>query len=181
MTARTAPTPPAADDPAFRAWLRTLADDLDLDLDRVDNSGAPGRLAFFRDTFSYNGAVPAPYFVPLLAEHRRIHAERVVTALLVGVYGDTGRTLDVPVHYEWPGEQEPAGRLTVGHETVHGIDPADIALEAAEGVQCLLADRDRLVWPLCPDHRVGVHATPTPTGPAWVCAAGAHVVDRLPD
>ncbi|MGW2304546.1 hypothetical protein [Streptomyces sp. NPDC001809] len=179
---------PAPDDPAFLAWLRMLSHDLDLDLgldldpafDVEGNGGSPGGLAFLRAAFADNGAVPAAFFAPLVDEHRRIHAERVVAALLARARRDTGRALDVPVRHEWSDVPDGIGRVSVGHEIVGGLDPVDIAVSAAEGVQCQLADRERLVWPLCPDHRTGPHAARTPEGAAWVCSVTGHVVASVP-
>ncbi|WP_328940478.1 hypothetical protein OG259_01385 [Streptomyces sp. NBC_00250] len=162
------------DDPAFRAWLRELSRALDRDFE--EDLGSPGGLGFLRSAFTHNGAVPAPYFAPVVDEHRRIHAERIVTVLLAQAHRDTGRAFEVPVRHEWSDERAAIGQVTVGHETVWGLDPVDIAVEAAEGVQCHLADRERVVWPLCPAHRTGPHATRTPTGAAWVCSVTAHVV-----
>ncbi|MEK9518479.1 hypothetical protein MIU24_03535 [Streptomyces venezuelae] len=191
---------PAPDDPAFLAWLRMLAYDLGLDLDLCLGPGldigrdfdpaldieaeaacgSPGGLAFLRAAFADNGAAPAPFFAPLVDEHRRIHAERVVAALLARARQDTGRALDVPVRHEWSDVPDGIGRVSVGHEIVNGLDPVDIAVSAAEGVQCHLAERERLVWPLCPDHRTGPHATRTPEGAAWVCSVTGHVVAPVP-
>ncbi|MFE6709560.1 hypothetical protein [Streptomyces sp. NPDC057695] len=187
---------PAPDDPAFLAWLRMLSHDLDLDLglgpgpdvgrdfdpalDIEAEGGSPGGLAFLRAAFADNGAVPAPFFAPLVDEHRRIHAERVVAGLLARARRDTGRALDVPVRHEWSDVPDGIGRVFVGHEIVGGLDPVDIAVSAAEGVQCHLAERERLVWPLCPDHRTGPHAARTPEGAAWVCSVTGHVVAPVP-
>ncbi|MGW1929708.1 hypothetical protein [Streptomyces sp. NPDC001919] len=169
---------PASDDPAFLAWLRSLSHALDLDAEA--ELGSPGGRAFLRTGFAENGAVPAALFAPLVDEHRRIHAERVVAALLARARRDTGRPLDVPVRHEWSDAPGGIGRVSVGHETVGGLDPVDIAVSAAEGVQCHLADRELLVWPLCPDHRTGPHAARTPEGAAWVCSVTGHVVAPLP-
>ncbi|MFH8574629.1 hypothetical protein OHB11_02200 [Streptomyces zaomyceticus] len=177
---------PSPDDPAFRDWLRSLSEILDIALDAdigtvlETDLGAPDTLAFLRTAFARNGAMPTLYFAEFLGEHRRTHAERAVTALLGQVRRDTGRAFDIPVRYEWPAEREATGQVTVGHEPIHGIGAVGIAVEAAEGVQCHLADRDRLVWPLCPTHRTGTRATRTAAGAAWVCRAGAHVVASLP-
>ncbi|WP_338491114.1 hypothetical protein [Streptomyces sp. SJL17-4] len=177
---RTHPEAPLThpDDPAFRAWLQTLSHAVGHDFE--EELASPGGRAFLRTTFTDNGAVPAPCFAPLVDEHRRVHAERVVTALLARAHRDTGRTFDVPVRYEWSDDRDGIGRVSVGHETVDALDPVDIAVTAAEGLQCHLADRELLVWPLCPDHRTGPHATRTPTGAAWVCSVTGHVVAPLP-
>ncbi|WP_335939513.1 hypothetical protein [Streptomyces sp. PTD5-9] len=168
----------AADDPAFRAWLRVLSDELDTDL--ADYLDSPEVLGFLWATFTRNGATPAARFAPLLCTHRRVLADRTVAALLAQVRRDTGRALDVPVFCEPPSGREPTGRLAVGNERVRGVDPVDISVETAEGVQCFLADRDHLVWPLCPDHGVAPHATRTPAGAAWFCSVTSHVVGLLP-
>jgi hypothetical protein len=175
----TAHISPAADDPAFRTWLRALSDEIDAEFEA--HLDAPEALDLLWTTFTHNGAMPAARFAPILGAHRREHAERTVTALLARVRRDTGRVLDVPVFSEPPSAREPAGCLTVGHERVRGVDPVDITLEAAEGVQCFLADRDRLVWPLCPDHHTAPHPARTPAGASWVCYVTSHPVAMLPD
>lgn len=162
----------------FLAWLGMLSDELDLDL--ADHLGSPEVRGFLRGAYDRNGAMSAPYFAPLLAAHRRELAERTVTALLARAREETGRAVDVPVFDEPPSDREPTGSLTVGHERIRGIDPVDIAVETAEGVQTYLADRHRAVWPLCPTHRVAPHPARTVTGGAWVCSVGAHVVEPLP-
>ncbi|MFE0644108.1 hypothetical protein ACFW2Y_21215 [Streptomyces sp. NPDC058877] len=168
----------AADDPAFRAWLRSLADDLGIDLE--DHLGSPELLDFLWTTFTHNGSMHPARFAPLLGAYRQEHAKRTVAALLAEVHHDTGRTLDVPVLYEPPSERELTGHLAVGHERVRGVDPVDITVEAAEGVQCFLADTDRLIWPLCPDHHVAPHPARTSAGGAWVCSVTSHLVGTLP-
>ncbi|MEV7864165.1 hypothetical protein AB0O86_36720 [Streptomyces hirsutus] len=167
----------APDDGPFRSWLRALSEELGTELeDFLDSEEV---LAFLRSAFTRNGSMPAPYFVPLLCAHRQALAQRTVDALITQVRRDTGRRVEVPVHYETPSVREPEGAVRVGHEPVHGIDPVDIRIESAEGVQCLLADRDRLVWPLCPDHRVGLHAARTPSGATWVCSVTRHAVASI--
>ncbi|MBQ0830226.1 hypothetical protein [Streptomyces tagetis] len=169
---------PTADDPAFRAWLQVLSDELDTDI--AGRLGSPEVFAFLRTTFARNGAMPAAHFAPLLSTHRRVLAERTVTALLEQVRQDTGRVFVVPVFCEPPHGREPTGLLTIGNERVRGVDPIDISVETAEGVQCLLADRDRLLWPLCPDHGTAPHTTRTPAGATWLCSVTSHVVRPLP-
>ncbi|MEW1610638.1 MULTISPECIES: hypothetical protein [unclassified Streptomyces] len=166
--------PPDLEDPAFRTWLRTLSEGLDTDPAGVRES--QDALAFLWAVFVENGAMPPSYFAPLLGAHRQAHAQQAVTALLAEVHDETGRAYDVSVRYSPPGEREPEGVVRVGSEAVHGIDPSDIHTEAAEGVQCLLADRDRLVWPLCPVHHVGLHATRTASGSVWACSVNRHTV-----
>ncbi|MBD0710268.1 MULTISPECIES: hypothetical protein [unclassified Streptomyces] len=170
---------PTADDPAFLGRLRSVSEELATDL--TEELGAPRVLAFLWTTFLRNGDLPTAYFLPLLVRFREESAERTVAALLARIRAETGRTFAVPVSYEPPDEHEPLGRLSAGHEAVWGLDPVDIAVCAAEGVQCLLADRDRFLWPLCPDHRVVPHATRTPGGAAWVCSVTSHVVAPIPD
>lgn len=170
-------TPSGREDEAFRAWLRTLAEGLTTDPeDALDSQGA---LAFLWAVFGENGAMPPSYFAPLLGAHRQAHAQRAVTVLLKEIHGETGRWVDVPVRCSPPTEREPEGVVRVGSEAVHGIDPSDIHAEAAEGLQCLLADRDRLIWPLCPDHSVGLHATRAVSGAVWVCSVDDHTVRRI--
>ncbi|OKJ63622.1 hypothetical protein AMK27_12300 [Streptomyces sp. CB02009] len=166
------------DDPAFRAWLRALSHAFDHDFE--EDLGSPGGRAFLLAAFTDNGAVPAPHFAPLVDEYRRVHAERVVAALLARARRDTGRAFDVPVRHEWSDAPDGIGSVFVGHEPVEGLDPVGMAVAAAEGVQCHLADRELLVWPLCPDHRTGPHATRTPDGAAWVCSVTHHVVAPVP-
>ncbi|MEU0380072.1 hypothetical protein ABZ093_22580 [Streptomyces cyaneofuscatus] len=170
-------TPSGREDEAFRAWLRTLSEVLDTDLE--DSLASQAARAFLWAVFGENGAMPPSYFAPLLGPHRQAHAQQAVTALLTQVHAETGRRPDVPVRYSPPTECEPEGAVRVGHETVQGIDPSDIHVEAAEGLQCLLADRSRLVWPLCPDHRVGLHARRAVSGAVWVCSMGDHTVRRI--
>ncbi|KAB2592720.1 hypothetical protein [Streptomyces arboris] len=169
--------PPDQADRAFRMWLRTLAEGLTIDPEGA--LASQDALAFLWSAFAENGAMPPAYFAPLLGAHRQAHAQQAVTALLTQVHAETGRRLDVPVRYSPPTAREPEGAVRVGPEVVQGIDPSDIHAEAAEGVQCLLADRDRLVWPLCPDHRVGLHATRAVSGAVWVCSVDDHTVRRI--
>lgn len=169
--------PPDPADQAFRTWLRTLAEGLTIDPEGA--LASQDALAFLWSAFAENGAMPPAYFAPLLGAHRQAHAQQAVTALLTQVHAETGRRPDVPVLYSPPTECEPEGAVRVGHEPVQGIDPSDIHVEAAEGLQCLLADRSRLVWPLCPDHRVGLHATRAVSGAVWVCSMGDHTVRRI--
>jgi len=170
-------TPPDPGGQEFRTWLRTLSEVLDTDLE--DALASQDALAFLWAAFVENGAMPPSYFAPLLGAHRQAHAQQAVTALLTQVHAETGRRPDVPVRYSPPTECEPEGAVCVGPEDVQGIDPSDIHAEAAEGLQCLLADRGRLVWPLCPDHRVGLHATRAVSGAVWVCSMGHHTVRRI--
>ncbi|WP_433402831.1 hypothetical protein [Streptomyces sp. CA-146814] len=166
--------PPDPADQAFRTWLRTLA--ASLDTDPEDALASPDALAFLWSAFVENGAMPPSYFAPLLGGHRLAHAQQAVTAMLTQVHTETGRRLDVPVRQTPPTEREPEGTVHVGPEPVQGIGPAGIHAEAAEGFQCLLADRHRLIWPLCPDHHIGLHATRTASGAVWTCSAGDHTV-----
>ncbi|MET9977751.1 hypothetical protein ACFYOI_32735 [Streptomyces microflavus] len=161
----------------FRTWLRALSEVLDTDLESARASR--DAVAFLWAAFVENGAMPPSYFAPLLGAHRQAHARRAVTALLRQVHAETGRRLDVPVRYSPPTVRQPEGAVRVGPESVQGIDPSDIHAEVAEGLQCLLADRDRLVWPLCPDHRVGLHATRAVSGAVWVCSVSDHTVRRI--
>ncbi|MFF6905921.1 hypothetical protein ACFY9Q_08280 [Streptomyces sp. NPDC012389] len=162
------------EDPAFRTWLRTLSEALDTDPE--DALASRAALTFLWSAFAENGAMPPSHFAPLLAAHRQAHAEQAVTALLTQVQAETGRRFEAPVRHSPPTERDPEGTVHVGPEPVQGIAPSDIHTEAAEGLQCLLADRDRLIWPLCPDHRVALHATSTASGAVWVCSVGGHTV-----
>ncbi|MEV7174658.1 hypothetical protein AB0O18_33795 [Streptomyces sp. NPDC093224] len=158
----------------FTAWLRGLAEELDVELDAEPHSADVHE--FLWTEFTRNGAMPALYFAPLLVERRRALAQRAVEALLENVRRDTGRVLTVAVTSGAPSSLEPAGHVSVGDETIQGIDPSDVFVETAEGVQCLLADRDRLVWPMCPEHHVGAHALRTEAGAVWMCSVTSHEV-----
>ncbi|GJF27918.1 hypothetical protein KNE206_06180 [Kitasatospora sp. NE20-6] len=54
----------------------------------------------------------------------------------------------------------------------------------AAHVQESVTERDRTVWPLCPDHRLGLHAVQRDGAALWWCAAGpghpAAAVGALP-
>lgn len=173
----TSDTPPDPQDEAFRTWLRTLSEELDTDPDSA--LASQDALVFLWSAFVDNGAMPSAYFAPLLSAHRLAHAQQAVTAMLKEVHADTGRRPDVPVRHSPPTEREPEGAVHVGPEPVQGINPAGIHTEAAEGLQCLFADRYHLVWPLCPDHHVGLHATCTASGAVWTCSAGNHSVRSI--
>ncbi|MEV7594318.1 hypothetical protein AB0O42_29050 [Streptomyces sp. NPDC089922] len=164
----------AGHEEGFTAWLRGLAEELDAELDAEPHSADVHE--FLWTEFTRNGAMPAPYFAPLLVERRRALAQRAVEALLENVRRDTGRALTVEVTSEAPSLLEPAGHVSVGGETIQGIDPSDVFVETAEGLQCLLADRDRLIWPMCPEHRVGAHAMRTEAGAVWMCSVTSHEV-----
>ncbi len=49
----------------------------------------------------------------------------------------------------------------------------------ADAVQSLIASRDRVMWPVCQQHRVGQHPELRDGIAVWVCRAGNHVVDRI--
>ncbi|MFI6063624.1 hypothetical protein [Streptomyces sp. NPDC051286] len=164
----------AGHDEGFTAWLRGLAEELDVELEATLYSADVRE--FLWTVFARNGAMPASYFAPLLVERRRTLAQRAVAALLADVQRDTGRVVAVSVGSEAPSPLELAGHVSVGGETIQGIDPSDILVETAEGLQCLLADRDRLIWPICPEHRVGTHAMRTEAGAVWVCSVTSHEV-----
>ncbi|MFJ6699493.1 hypothetical protein ACIQM4_25950 [Streptomyces sp. NPDC091272] len=160
----------------FKNWVRLLDRSLGLDLEaELEKEEVRG---FLRSAFESNGAMPPPYFVPLLMERRRALAQHTVDTLAATVRRQTGRQIPVPVpvRVNAPTPYEPTGEVRVGDEPVHGVDAPAIVVEAAEGFQCLLADRDRLIWPLCPDHGSGLH--PSRTGPAavWFCPAADHAV-----
>ncbi|MFE7756585.1 hypothetical protein [Streptomyces sp. NPDC057418] len=161
-------------DAYFRDWVRLLDRTLDLELEAaLGNDDVRG---FLWSAFENNGAMPPAYFVPLLIERRRALAQHAVDSLAATVHQQTGRPVTVPVQVNAPTAYEPTGQVWVGDEPVHGIDAPAIAVEAAEGFQCLLADRDRLIWPLCPDHGSGLH--PFRLGPAamWFCSKADHAV-----
>jgi hypothetical protein len=61
-----------------------------------------------------------------------------------------------------------------------GDDPTDSLVAIAEEVQDEVADRFRLVWPVCPEHRLGTHPVKAESAAWWRCgASGGHVVARI--
>lgn len=163
-------------DSHFRDWVRMLDRSLALELEAALEKDDVRE--FLRSAFESNGAMSAAYFVPLLTERRRALAQHAVDSLAAAAHRQTGQqvTVPVPVRVDAPTAYEPAGRVRVGDEPVHGIDTPEIVVEAAEGFQCLLADRDRVVWPLCPDHGSGLHPSRSGSASVWFCPTADHAV-----
>ena len=60
-----------------------------------------------------------------------------------------------------------------------GAAPADLVVSVADYLHGELMDAARRVLPTCPAHGCGLHPSLSPSGPAWSCRAGAHVVGLL--
>ncbi|ROO83124.1 hypothetical protein EDD29_0616 [Actinocorallia herbida] len=104
-----------------------------------------------------------------------------------------GLTEPVTVRYDEPGEVEAhvcyAGSWHGQGLRAHDMDPESWLFGAADALQEAVMEKTWQVWPVCPDHELGLHLEtvdsedrrgPRADGAFWVCAGeGGHRVARV--
>jgi hypothetical protein len=71
------------------------------------------------------------------------------------------------------------GVVAVAEQPVQALDLAGVAVEAADGFQCFVADTQALVWPVCPRHGNGAHPALVGDTAVWTCRTGDHVLGPI--
>ncbi|MFJ8041623.1 hypothetical protein ACIRBX_14100 [Kitasatospora sp. NPDC096147] len=156
----------------FTAWLAVLAEESELQLDPAGLS--PDALAWLRDVRDGHGEVPPPYLAELVLARRTAVAAAALARLRPVVERETGLPLDLWLEVEQASEYDPIGSARLFGEHVRSPELEDARVTVAEAVQTYLASRHRVVWPVCPDHRTGLHADLTDGRAAWHCRPGGH-------
>ncbi|MFB7456178.1 hypothetical protein [Streptomyces sp. NPDC056188] len=170
-----APTPPAPGTEAFNDWCTYLDNELTIPVN------PPETRAWLWDLFTGNGSMPADMIAPLILDRRLELTNQAVDYFLnaadIDLKAPTPLTL-IP-HILHPEPLEPAGQVNVYTTEILSLDPLGIFQETAGATQDYLARRHHIVWPLCPDHRIGTHPEPTTEGVAWTCTVGPHTVRTM--
>ncbi|MFI7388473.1 hypothetical protein [Streptomyces sp. NPDC049813] len=167
-----ADSPHALTDPAFLAWARDLCEDLWLTLGEIDASN--DFLTFLWRTFATNGEAPASRIAPLIQQRRIELARHYMRYFIAQAGNDTGLAVKEVMSFSEPDALDPTGLTQVGNLSIQGVHRADITRETAEAVQDYLMARYRTLWPQCPAHHRGLHATLTDGIPQWTCSSGNH-------
>jgi len=157
----------------FAQWLERMGSELDV-------RSADGSADWIRRVYREHGELPAERFGWLAFDHRC----RAVTEALRRVAADaresTHHDLEILPEFTNPSPGFPAGAVAVEGAAIQSFDGPQVWAEVADAVQSYLADRHRTVWPLCPSHRVGLHALAHDGGAAWWCKVGDHPGGRIP-
>ncbi|MFI5933808.1 hypothetical protein [Actinoplanes sp. NPDC051494] len=145
---------------------------LGADLDDVGDDVREWLAAVFRD----NGELDARRLDSLVFERRRDLARLTVRALAREAAPEVGALWALEVRTVEPGDDEPAGAVRVGVETILSLDRAGVIAEAAEGVQGYIARERQAIWPACPVHGRGLHPAVRSGAAVWICRDGDHTV-----
>ncbi|MEU6156092.1 hypothetical protein ABZ816_39550 [Actinosynnema sp. NPDC047251] len=123
---------------------------------------------WLEEVFDRHGSAPAWYVEELAAQRRQELVAELVPLVLDQAEAALGHRPEMP-----------AEDNTVGHDQVWAVAREPALVSIADAVQSLIASRDSVVWPVCPQHRVGQHPELRDGIAVWVCQAGGHLVDRI--
>lgn len=123
---------------------------------------------WLEEVFDSHGSAPAWYVEELAAQRQRELVAELVPVVLDQAEAALGHRPEMRVDGN-----------TVGHDQVWAVTRALALVWIADAAQSLIASRDRVVWPVCPQHRVGQHPELRDGIAVWVCRTGDHVVDRI--
>lgn len=156
----------------FGSWLATLADEPELGLDPSRLS--PEVLAWLREVRDRHGEVPPPYLPELMLERRAEVAGAALAVLRAAAERDLALPVDLQPEVEAESGYDPIGSVGLFGEQVRALGPEEAKVTVAEAVQTFVAHVHLTVWPVCPDHRTGLHPELTGGQALWRCRAGGH-------
>ncbi|MFE7191372.1 hypothetical protein [Kitasatospora sp. NPDC057541] len=153
-------------------------------LERMDSAPAvlpaDGSTDWIRRVYREHGELPAERFGWLAFDHKCRTVTQALRQVVADVRESTHHDLDILPEFTNPSPGFPAGDVAVAGMAIQSFDGPRVWAEVADAVQSYLADRYRTVWPLCPRHRVGLHAVTHDGGAIWWCNVGEHPGDRIP-
>jgi hypothetical protein len=115
------------------------------------------------------------YLAPHVMERRTRLAEAAVAALQRDILAAGHPRPDIIIDAMDPEPCFEMGIITVEGSQIQSVDAQGALAEAADGVQTYMATPGWIVWPVCPDHGLGVHPCITSGEAEWLCSAG-HVL-----
>ncbi|WP_127552557.1 hypothetical protein [Actinoplanes sp. OR16] len=168
-------------EPGFQQWIAELAggEPFDWDADGDD----PEFLDWITEVYAGNGAMPMELVNPLVFARRVELAQRALQRIAARAEVDLGPLPGLTVVTTPPDALEPTGVVRVGGygQRITGLTFAEVALTVADNVQeWVTHDRSR-IWPVCPEHRRGLHPQSADGVPSWVCREVPHVVSPIID
>ncbi|BAJ27003.1 MULTISPECIES: hypothetical protein [Kitasatospora] len=157
---------------AFADWLETVRHDPDTGscLTPLSESGR----RWLANVFDAHGEVPPAYLLDLLFERRGALARTALDLLRDAAERDLGIAPDLRVRADAHSDYEPSGEVEVHGEQIRAVGLPEALAAVAGAVQSFLAEAHRVVWPVCPEHRTGVHPALTAGTAVWHCTTGAH-------
>ncbi|MEU1804285.1 hypothetical protein [Streptomyces sp. NPDC019937] len=153
----------------FITWLERIEKDLHISAQDLKSA------SWVREVFTTHGELPSARFAHLAFEHRANLTADAVASVTTAARLDTGRDVSLAPYLVPPDEHLPGGSIGVAESDVHACDPVGILVEVADAVQTFVADTYGVVWPVCPDHRSGVHPTRHGSDAVWWCNTGRHM------
>jgi hypothetical protein len=158
---------------AFEEWLLSLGSDYwSLDPDNMER---------LRDVFDEHGPVAHEELLRIIHDHV-LPLAREAAAL---VARDIAATTDVePPRFEYRDEYE-SGSIRVAYwgryatTTILGLTQPEVTVEIADFMQEEVMVDVGGVWPMCVDHRVGLHPLLQSGRATWFCRAGSHVAAEI--
>ncbi|BFV61111.1 hypothetical protein KCMC57_up62150 [Kitasatospora sp. CMC57] len=160
---------------AFNQWLAETLPDPEIDKDPAWLS--PQEKQWFEEIFDGNGQLPAHRLAEVIFSRRIQLAYAALDLLKAHAAGDLTTDLgELKVFSNRDSEYEPTGEVEIHGEQVRTLIPDAAMVTVAAAVQAFVADTIRRVWPVCGEHRYGLHPILTPTGARWHCRPGSHAI-----
>ncbi|MER7108160.1 hypothetical protein [Streptomyces sp. NPDC000229] len=129
---------------------------------------------WIRRVYRENGELPSSRLA-LMALHRKLDLTCQAFEELADVARrDTGHGIPLHPDASEPSPDFPGGMVTVAESGIQSFDRNGVYAEVADAIQTYLADRYRVLWPLCPLHGTGLHAVVHEGHAVWWCNTGDH-------
>ncbi|HEV2638581.1 MAG TPA: hypothetical protein VGX23_25770 [Actinocrinis sp.] len=138
-------------------------------------------VCWLTSVFAENGSLPGPDLGRILFDRRLAVARTALARLIDAFERESGVRTEMPIQYERPSTYDLSGFVKADSTYVFGISELDILLAVAEDFHDVFQDVNRRVWPLCPDHRCGVHPERVDDRVGWRCRVGDHVLPGVLD
>jgi hypothetical protein len=161
----------------FRQWLRDIRSAIDVDFGALLQDDES--LEWYREIYGKHGSISAGSLSALIEEARREALNAALREVLHEVKEKRGEELafSIEERSDNPLGCRP-GFYLLGTQLYSVTEPDGIA-EIGEIIQDEIIDRDQEVWPVCPDHTVGLHAKVVDGRAVWWCNPGSHSLGEI--
>jgi hypothetical protein len=164
---------------AFRRWLN--AGDLAIDIDIECLMQNEEALEWYREIFRQYGPIPAARLRKLIEQTRESVLPSALAIFLQEIRRKRGEELSFIIEKAQRNRFDSRnGFYLIGRE-LYSLTIQDGVAEIGEIIQDELIDRDQEVWPVCPEHTVGLHPSVVDGRAVWWCMPGNHSLGIIGD